>query len=234
MWERMGTVVAIGTFLLLVMAAAGSLFAEDINQGDDPDIPDDFQGAATSAKIGSNDAWLNTVGRISQSGDFGAGSGSGSVTADVLGEGTGVVKSKTEALLHLPGQIETHGNSCQSLKPMKFGSSSLADGSTVDASVDVHFDGLLSVDELVGGGSTSEARVEYMAEIQYFNSDIGERDIFDSNSFDGVAWLLDDGNVVSVNVPETYVWMEEEGASPNSWYDNPGLRILRVSKGSPG
>ncbi len=215
---------------LAALLAAGAL-AEDINQGDDPDIPEDFQGASVTAKIGSNDAWLNTVGRITQSGDFFDPSfGSGSVEADVQGAGLGVVKSKTTALVHLPGQTETHGNSCQSLKPMTFDSATLPDGATVTTNVDVHFDGLLTVKEEVGAGSTSQARVEYMAAIEQFDSSTGEREVVGSNTFDGVAWLTDVGGAggVSINVPEDYVWMEDEGASPNSWYNNASLKILKV------
>jgi autotransporter-associated beta strand protein len=213
--------------------AMGRLAAEDINQGSDPDIPDDFNGAAVSAKIGANDAWLNTTGRIYQSGNFYT--GTGWVEANVLGAGTGVVRSRTETVTHSPFQFETNGNSCQSLKPMTFGSSQLPDGSSVNTSIDMHFDGLLVAKELLtGAGIYTEARVEYMAEIQRLNSLTGTREIFGDNTFDGVARLVDNGTTCTVEVPETYTWMPEEGADANSWYNNPGLQILRVVSGAAG
>ena len=81
---------------------AEHLIAEDINNGDDPDISDTYRGAAVSAKIGSNDAYLNYTGRIYQSGDFFE--GSGWVEASVLGPGTGTVRSFTETVRHDPFQ----------------------------------------------------------------------------------------------------------------------------------
>lgn len=220
-------------FVVLIFCALGNIAAEDINQGNEPDIPDDFNGAAVSAKIGANDAWLNTTGYIYQMGTFAT--GTGWVEANVLGEGTGVVRSRTETVRHDPWQLQTNGNSCQSLKPMFFGSSALPTGSTVNTSIDIHFDGLLAVkEELTGGGFYSEARVEYMAEVQWLNSATGLRETFGDNMFDGIAKLVDDGTTCSLQVPETYVWMEDEGPSPNSWYNNAGLQILRVVDGVAG
>ena len=113
-------------FLVFSLFPLSGVMSEDINRGDDPDIPDDAQGATVTAKIGSNDAWMNTIGTITRSGVFGDASlGSGSVEASVLGDGLGVVRSKTTALSHMVGQTETHGNSCQSLKPIIFGSDTL-------------------------------------------------------------------------------------------------------------
>ena len=214
--------------LALVIVGNGYLFAEDVNLGDDPDIPEDYLGASVSAKIGWNDAWMNTLGQISRSDDFvDASYGSGTVTADVLGDGTGVVTSLTTALQQLAGQTETFGNSCQSLKPMTFTSNVHSDGETVTVSVDVHFDGLLTVRE-DATGNTAEARVEYLAEITQYNAATGEREIYQDNSFDGVAWVEDDGTGATVVVPETYEWMEEEGPQPNAWYGNGNLSTKKV------
>jgi len=224
---------SLAIFVLSVFFTVGRLAAEDINQGNDPDIPDDFNGAAVSAKIGANDAWLNTTGYIYQSGTFAT--GTGWVEASVLGEGTGFVRSRTETVRHSPFQTETNGNSCQSLKPMTFGSSQLPIGSTVNTSIDIHFDGLLAVKELLTGtGIYTEARVEYMAEIQRLDPLTGTRSIFGDNTFDGIAKLIDNGVTCTVQVPETNVWMEDEGPQANSWYNNAGLRILRVVDGVAG
>lgn len=221
-------------FVVWAFVALRSVVAAEINNGDDPDIPDDFNGAAVSAKIGNNDAWINTTGQISREDSFLG--GSGWVEADVLGAGTGVVRSRTETTTHWIGRTETTGSSCQSLKPMVFGSGSLPSGSLVNASLDIRFDGLLTAKEEVGGDPDhvySLARVEYMAEIQRLNS-LGEREVYGSNRFDGVAWIKDDGVTAGYEVPETFVWMEEDGPEPNSWHNNPGLQIVRVVAGPAG
>ena len=225
------------SIVLIAFATAGDAFAADENRGNDPDIPDDHLGAAASAKIGSNDAWLNRTGRITRTETFGGG-GSGSVEASALGAGLGSVKSLTLSTSHTPFLTETYGNSCQLRKPMLFDSSTLDDGTTVSTNLDIHFDGLLVVrEELAGAEFTSQSRVEYMAEVGQYNSASGEVETLGNNVFDGVAWVTDDGAGVTISVPETYKWMEDEPESANSWYAayNQGkLKILKVVSGAAG
>ena len=219
---------------LALAALAGGAFGEEIEQ-DDPDIPLNVQGATVTAKIGDNPAYLNTIGQITKTGDFDGGvSGSGSVEADVLGAGIGTVKSETTALKHVAGQVDTFGNSSESLKPMIFTSAVLADGATVSTDVDIHFDGLLTVKEEVGGGSESIARVEYLAGIQQFNPATGMRQLLGTNVFDGVARIIDDGNNVTVDIPETYQWIEGAPPADNSWFNNANLEVLKVVAGAAG
>ena len=209
------------------------LLADPINRGADPDIPDECMSAAVSGKWGSRDAMLDYDGDLIYSESISSGTliGDGTLDAIVLGPGTGTVKSTTRVIRHDPSQVETLGISCQSLKPLKITSQTLPCEATANMSLDIHFDGLLVVNEELGGGAYSTARVEYLAEIQKYDADLEERVIYAGNSFDGVMWVTDNGDTVTTTVPEQYDW-GVEGLQPNSWHNNAGLTVVEITAGN--
>jgi len=223
--ERYG--VAVSVLLWLAVAVA----ADPINVGDDPDIPEDHQGTAVSAKLGSEDAWLDYDGDLTYTKTTGVGSPLGSTMIDVnvLGAGSGVVRSRTNTTRHDPFADETLGGSCQALKPLRVTSETVGAGEAVSAALDVRFDGLLVVDEgLDVAGAYSEARVEYLAELQQYNAGTGEREVYGGQTFDGVAWVRQ-ADTTTVTIPETHDWGAGDGPQPNSWYDNPRLTIVEIT-----
>ena len=200
------------------------------------DIADDWLSQAVAIKYGSSDAVHDYDGKIeaySQDNTITGGPLNGSVysrgycAADVTGAGTGEINSSAEMLYHVYSPTDDSvniGTSSQTLKPFMVNSSG-------DTSVEITFDGLLITNETSASASEwSKATVEYMAEIQEYDSDSSSRSVVGDNTFDGVAWLYQEGNssAATVVVPETYVWMEDEGASDNSWYNNGNLTVIQV------
>jgi len=231
MFRKLHFLETIVALAILSLAFADHLFADPINVGDDPDIPDDCTHAAVSTKWGSQDAMLDYDGDLVYSNSLSVGTliGDGTLDTSVLGSGTGTVKSTTRVVRHSPSQTETLGMSCQSLKPLKITSQTLPCGATANMSLDIHFDGLLVVYEELGGDAYSTARVEYLAEIQQYDADLSERVIYDGNSFDGVMWVTDTGTAVTTTVPEQYDWGAGDGLQPNSWYNNAGLTLVEIT-----
>ena len=201
------------------------------------DIADDWLSQAVSIKYGSSNAVHDYDGKIesySQSNTISGGPldgttySSGSCAADVTGGGTGEINSSSEMLYHVysPTNDESVniGTSSQTLKPFMVDASG-------DTSVEIAFDGLLITDEdSTSASDWSKAKVEYLAEIQEYDSSSSSRAIVGDNTFDGVAWVMQAGNSsdATVVVPETYTWMEEEGAADNSWYNNNNLSVKRI------
>ena len=211
----------------------------DVVYQDDPDIPDDWQGACVSSQFGSEQAALDYDGKIETpyTGSLyhnGSLSAEGWITADVTGSGAGQVKCKSAVYTHehtMDSSPSLTGVSAQTLKPF-----SVSGTGVIETTVTIDFDGLLITKEQSSNGTDwVKSNVEYLAEIEQYNSGSGEREVVGSNTFDGVAWIQENGggNPV-INVPATYVWMEEEGVQSNSWNSNANLQIKKVVTGDAG
>jgi len=211
----------------------------DVVYQDSPDIPDDWQGACVSAKFGSQQAALDYDGKIETpySGNNYCGqllTSDGWILADVTGAGAGQIKCKTTMYNHVYSPSSTPVNmgvSAQTLKPF-----SVSGAGIVATTITVDFNGLMVTDEpSTDAADWAKSKVEYLAEIQQFNSGSGEREIVGANTFDGVAWVQENGNSTpNIVIPATYVWMEGEGEQPNSWNSNPNLEIKKVVNGAAG
>ncbi len=216
---------ALSALFLLPHPAAADEFTDP-----EVDIQDDWLGAEVSAKFGDEPAVHDRDGVITTfSGTYMRGpdtAGDGSLSASVIGNGSGVVRSKTGLYYHMEegGNL---GTSSQSLKPF------VVQGSgTVSTSIAIHFDGLLVVNEQSGSSSAwSQAVVEYLAEIQTVDPASGTRVTVGNNTFDGHANVKQVGGGAApvVNVPEEITENDaEDGPSPNSWHNNSGLVIRKV------
>lgn len=156
---------------------------------DDFDISDSWQGTAVSVRFSDNDASQDFDGNIpTYTGNetFGMANtvwASGSVAASVLGSGTGTVQSSATLLYH--GEGANLGSDTQSLKPF-----TISGTGTISSTIKLDFDGLLVVKEgSASSSNTTQARVDFAAEIQQFDSDANAREVVGSNRFEGAARL---------------------------------------------
>jgi len=228
--------VAVSALLVFSNAANADEFSYDDPQ--DVDIDETWTGTEVSVKWGSQDAVHDRDGILDYSDTIGA-IGVGSLYADVVSSGTGIVKSKTGWFEH-SGTASNLATSTQSLKPF-----TIEGTGTQTVSMTISIDGLMAVDEdSAVGGAYSRAVLSYLTDIQTVGAD-GVREIVGDNSFDGYvmvgdgadiattdpddygASVVDGGDGSYYNVPE-YVSDDDMGGHDNTWYNNGGLEIKKV------
>lgn len=226
--------VAVSALLMFAHTAKADIFSYD-----DPtevDIDESWLGTEVSVKWGSQDAQHDRDGILSYSDTIGA-IGVGSLYADVVSSGTGIVKSKTGWFEHSPGGANL-ATSTQSLKPF-----TIEGTGTQTVSMTISIDGLMAVDEdSADVADYSRAVLSYMTDIQTVGAD-GVRDIVGNNTFDGYVLVGSGADIADTdpddygasvvsgdsyyNVPE-YVSDDDMGGHENTWYNNSGLIIKKV------